>query len=140
MTAIGWIEGESRLAEQLRDRVLDGRPYALLDEPLCTHLADGLGPAFGKTAGCPEAYKRWRDALGWLTIDVTPELEYDDRIAAVLDHLADELPLTTAPRSHQRRLARKVWLSLCIKEGATRTSLRLGCSAHLSLLGMGRSV
>jgi hypothetical protein len=25
LTAIGWIEGESRLAEQLRDRVLDGR-------------------------------------------------------------------------------------------------------------------
>ena len=37
--------------------------------------------------GCPEAYKRWRDALGWLAIDVTPEPEYDDRIAAVLDHL-----------------------------------------------------
>jgi len=87
LTAIGWIEGESRLAEQLRDRVLEGRPYALLDEPLCEHLADGLGPAFGKTTGCPEAYKRWRDALGWLAIDVTPEPEYDERIAAVLDHL-----------------------------------------------------
>ena len=87
LTAIGWIEGESRLAEQLRERVLDGRPYTLLDEPLCDHLADGLGPAFGRTTGCPEAYKRWRDALGWLAIDVTPEPEYDDRIAAVLDHL-----------------------------------------------------
>ena len=87
LTAIGWIEGESRLAGQLRDRVLEGRPYALLDEPLCGHLAGGLGPAFGKTTGCPEAYKRWRDALGWLAIDVTPEPEYDDRIAAVLDHL-----------------------------------------------------
>jgi hypothetical protein len=73
MTAIGWIEGESRLAAQLRDRVLEGRPYALLDEPLCDHLADGLGPASGTTTGCPEAYKRWRDALGWLAIDVTPE-------------------------------------------------------------------
>lgn len=87
LTAIGWIEGESRLAEQLRDRVLEGRPYVLLDEPLCDHLADGLGPAFGKTTGCPEAYKRWRDALGSLAIDVTPGPEYDDRIGAVLDHL-----------------------------------------------------
>ena len=87
LTAIGWIEGESRLAGQLRDRVLDGRPYALLDDPLCDHLADRLGPAYGKTTGCPEAYKRWRDALGWLAIDVTPEPEYDDRIAAVLDYL-----------------------------------------------------
>src|ERR1700745_1196513 len=26
LTAIGWIEGESRLADQLRDRVLEGRP------------------------------------------------------------------------------------------------------------------
>ncbi len=72
LTAIGWIEGESRLAGQLRDRVLEGRPYAVLDEPLCDHLADGLGPAFGKTTGCPEAYKRWRDALGWLAIDELP--------------------------------------------------------------------
>ena len=87
LTAIGWIEGESRLAAQLRDRVLDGRPYALLDEPLCGHLAGGLGPAAGTTAGCPEAYQRWRDALGRLAIDVTPEPGYDDRIAAVLDHL-----------------------------------------------------
>jgi hypothetical protein len=53
--ASGWIEGESRLAGQLRDRVLAGRPYALLDEPLCDHVADGLGPAFGKTTGCQEA-------------------------------------------------------------------------------------
>lgn len=87
LTAIGWIEGESRLAEQLRDRVLDGRPYALIDEPQCVHLADRLGPAFGKTTNCPEAYQRWRDALGQLAIDVTPEPDYDDRIAAVLNHL-----------------------------------------------------
>ena len=46
-----------------------------------------MRPAFGKTTGCGEAYKRWRDALGWLAIDVTPEPEHDDRIAAVLDHL-----------------------------------------------------
>jgi hypothetical protein len=87
LTAIGWIEGESRLAEQLRDRVLDGRPYALLDEPLCDRLAGLLGPAFGKTTRCPEGYQRWRDALGQLAIDVTPEPDYDDRIAAVLNHL-----------------------------------------------------
>jgi AraC-like DNA-binding protein len=87
LTAIGWIEGESRLAAQLRDRVLDGRPYALLSEPLCGRLADGLGPAAGTAAGCPEAYQRWRDALGCLAVDVTPEPGYDDRIAAVLDHL-----------------------------------------------------
>jgi AraC-like DNA-binding protein len=87
LTAIGWIEGESRLAEQLRDRVLDGRPYALLEERLCDHLADQLGPAFGKTTSCPEAYQRWRDALGRLAVDVTPEPNYDDRIAAVLNHL-----------------------------------------------------
>jgi hypothetical protein len=87
LTAIGWIEGESRLAEQLRGRVLDGRPYALLDEPLCDSIADRLGPAFGKTTSCPDAYQRWRDALGQLAIDVTPEPDYDDRIAAVLNHL-----------------------------------------------------
>ena len=59
----------------------------MLAEPLCDHLADRLGPAFGKTTSCPEAYKRWRDALGQLAIDVTPEPDYDDRIASVLDHL-----------------------------------------------------
>ena len=87
LTAIGWIEGESRLADQLRDRVLHDRPYALLDAPLCEALANGLSPAFKTTTGCPEAYQRWRDALGQLAADVTPEPEYDDRIAAVLDHL-----------------------------------------------------
>jgi AraC-like DNA-binding protein len=87
LTAIGWIEGESRLAGQLRDRVLEGRPYALLDEQLCGHLAEELRPAFGKTTDCREAYKRWRDALGWLAVDVTPEPGYDDRIAGILDYL-----------------------------------------------------
>ena len=87
LTAIGWIEGESRLADQLRDRVLHDRPYALLDEPLCDHLANGLNPVFSKTTSCPEAYQRWRDALGQLAIDVTPEPDYDDRIAAVLNYL-----------------------------------------------------
>ena len=70
LTAIGWIEGASRPCGQLRDRVLEGRPYAVLDEPLCGHLAAGLGPASGTPAGGPEAYKRWRDALGWLAVDV----------------------------------------------------------------------
>jgi AraC-like DNA-binding protein len=87
LTAIGWIEGESRVAEQLRDRVLQGRPYAVLPEPLCEHLADGLRPVPGKTVGCPEMYQRWHDALGQLAVDVMPEPQYDDRITAVLDHL-----------------------------------------------------
>ena len=78
LTAIGWIEGRCpRLTGQLRDRVLRGGQYARLAEPLCDHLADELRPAFGKATGCCEAYKRWRDALGWLAIDVTPEPEYD---------------------------------------------------------------
>jgi AraC-like DNA-binding protein len=76
----------SQVLRELLLRVY-GRPHALLDEPLCDHLADRLGPAFGKTTSCPEAYQRWRDALGQLAIDVTPEPDYDDRIAAVLNHL-----------------------------------------------------
>ena len=116
LTAIGWIEGESRIAEQLRDRVLQGRPYAVLPEPLCEHLADGLRPVPAKTAGCPEMYQRWRDALGQLAVDVMPEPPYDDRITAVLDHIC-------GPHRHHRRRSRTSRVShTCQRAGSSTCS------------------
>ena len=87
LTAIGWIEGESRTGQQLRRRVLDGRPYAMLDEVLCARVAAALRPVLGASAGCGEAYARWRRALGELAADITPEPRLDRRIAAVLEYL-----------------------------------------------------
>src|SRR6516225_5025880 len=60
LTAIGWIEGESRIGQRLRERVLDGRPYTVLDEALCTRIADALRPVLGANAGCAGVYARWR--------------------------------------------------------------------------------
>jgi AraC-like DNA-binding protein len=87
LTAIGWIEAESRLGHQLRERVLHGRSHAILDEDLCTRLANAIRPALDANAGCAEAYPRWRRALGELAIDIAPEPRLDKRIAAVLEHL-----------------------------------------------------
>jgi len=87
LTAIGWIEGESRTGQQLRERVLDGRPYAVLDQALCARIADAVRPVLGANAGCAEAYARWRQALGELAVDIIPEPKLDRRIAAVLEHL-----------------------------------------------------
>jgi AraC-like DNA-binding protein len=92
LTAIGWIEGESQLAEQLRGHVLEGLPFALLDDSLCADLRDRLRPAFGKTTGCPQAYQLWRDALGLLAVDVPGDAVCADRIAAVLDYLRTTPP------------------------------------------------
>lgn len=87
LTAIGWVEGESRIGQQLRERVLDGRPYAVLDEALCTRIAEAVRPILGTDASCAEAYARWRRALGELAVDIAPEAKLDRRIAAVLEHL-----------------------------------------------------
>ena len=87
LTAIGWIEGESRTGQQLRERVLDGRPYAVLDEALCARIADAVRPVLGANASCAEANARWRQSLGELAVDIIPKPKLDRRIAAVLEHL-----------------------------------------------------
>ena len=87
LTAIGWIEGESRLGHQLRERVLDGRRYAILDEDLCARLGDKVRLVLDANADCPAAYARWRRTLGELAIDIAPEPRLDNRIAAILEHL-----------------------------------------------------
>jgi len=107
LTAIGWIEGESRTGQQLRRRVLDGRPYAMLDEVLCARVAAALRPVLGASAGCGEAYARWRRALGELAADITPEPRLDRRIAAVLEYLRT----TPSPPPSIGDLARIAYLS-----------------------------
>jgi len=107
LTAIGWIEGESRIGQQLRERVLDGRPYAVLDEALCARIADALRPILGADASCAEAYARWRRALGELAVDIAPEPKLDRRIAAVLEHLRT----TPSPPPSIGDLARIAYLS-----------------------------
>jgi AraC-like DNA-binding protein len=87
LTAIGWIEGESRTGQQLRERVLAGRPYAVLDAALCARIAAAVRPVLGANASCAEAHARWQRALGELAADITPEPRPDRRIAAVLEHL-----------------------------------------------------
>ena len=87
LTAIGWIEAESRLGHQLRERVLDGRSHAMLDDELYTRLASRIRPILDAHADCAEAYAGWRRALGELAIDIAPEPKLDKRIAAVLEHL-----------------------------------------------------
>src|SRR5215469_1163128 len=66
LTAVGWIEGESRISQQLRERVLNGRPFAVLDEALCARLAEAVRPVLGPTVNCAEAHAHWRQALGEL--------------------------------------------------------------------------
>jgi AraC-like DNA-binding protein len=87
LTAIGWIEGESRIGQELRDRVLDGRPYTVLDEVLCLRITEAVRPILGANVSCDEAYARWRRALGELAVGLAPEPKLDPRIAAVLEHL-----------------------------------------------------
>jgi AraC-like DNA-binding protein len=107
LTAIGWIEGESRIGQQLRERVLDGRPYAVLDEVLCARIADGVRPVLGANTSCAGAYARWRCALGELALDIAPEPKLDRRIAAVLEHLRT----TPSPPPSVGDLARIAFLS-----------------------------
>ena len=107
LTAIGWIEGESRTGQQLRERVLDGRPYAVLDETLCARVAAAVRPVLGANASCAETYARWRRALGELAVDITPEPRLDRRIAAVLEHLRT----TPSPPPSIGDLARIAYLS-----------------------------
>jgi AraC-like DNA-binding protein len=107
LTAIGWIEGESRIGQQLRERVLDGRPYAVLDESVCARVADAVRPVLGANASCADAYARWRGALGELAVDIAPEPKLDRRIAAVLEHLRT----TPSPPPSIGDLARIAYLS-----------------------------
>ena len=57
-TAIGWIEGESLVQRQLRDRVLEGRPYALLMSRCATTSRTGSVP---RSARRPTARRRISD-------------------------------------------------------------------------------
>lgn len=107
LTAIGWIEGESRIGQQLRERVLDGRPYAVLDENLSVRIADAIRPVLGANATCAEAHAHWRRALGELAVDIGPEPKLDRRIAAVLEHLRT----TPSPPPSVSDLARIAFLS-----------------------------
>ena len=107
LTAIGWIEGESRIGQELRDRVLEGRPYAVLDEVVCLRIAEAVRPVLGADVSCDEAHARWRRALGELTVGLAPEPELDPRIAAVLEHLRK----TPSPPPSIGDLARIAYLS-----------------------------
>jgi AraC-like DNA-binding protein len=107
LTAIGWIESESRLGDQLRERVLDGRPYALLDDALCARLAERIQPVLDGNADCAEAYARWRRALSALAIDLALAPTLDTRIAAVLEHLRT----APSPPPSIEDLARMAYLS-----------------------------
>jgi AraC-like DNA-binding protein len=107
LTAIGWIEGESRIGQQLRERVLDGRPYAILDEALCARLAKAARPILAANTGCTEAHAHWRRALGELTVGIAPEPNLDRRIALVLQHLRQ----TPSPPPSIGDLARIAYLS-----------------------------
>ena len=107
LTAIGWIEGESRIGQELRDRVLEGRPYAVLDEVVCLRIAEAVRPVLGADVSCDEAYTRWRRALGQLAVGLAPEPELDPRIAAVLEHLRK----TPSPPPSIDDLARIAYLS-----------------------------
>jgi len=86
-TAIGWIEVESQIGRELRARVLEGRPYAVLDADLCDAIASEIGPAREQETECADAYRRWRSSLAKFGIDVDRDRPPDARIAAVLDHL-----------------------------------------------------
>ena len=107
LTAIGWIEGESRIGQHLRDRVLDGRPYAFLDDTVCARLKGHLGPAVNTDTDCANAYERWRRAIGELAIDLGPQPEVDERIVAVLDYLRK----TPSPSPSIKDLTRIAYLS-----------------------------
>jgi AraC-like DNA-binding protein len=107
LTAIGWIESESRLGHQLRERVLDGRPHAILDQDLCARLADGIRQVLDANVACADAHARWRRALGELAIDIAPEPKLDRRIAAVLEHLRK----TPSPPPSINDLTRIAYLS-----------------------------
>jgi AraC-like DNA-binding protein len=87
MTAIGWVEGESRAGQELREQVLGGEPFAILDDAVCAQLVQALGPGHEQSGTCAEAHERWNSALAVLSVDVGGEPEVDDRIAAVLAYL-----------------------------------------------------
>lgn len=107
LTTIGWIEGESRIGQELRERVLEGRPYVVLDEGLCLRIAETVRPVLDANVSCDEAYARWRRALGELAVGMAPEPELDPRIAAVLEHLRK----TPSPPPSIGDLARIAYLS-----------------------------
>jgi len=58
MTAIGWVEGESRTGRELRARVLAGRPFAALDDATSDRLVGRVGPALLDGGPCAQAYDR----------------------------------------------------------------------------------
>jgi len=107
LTAIGWIEGESRTGQELREQVLEGRPYVVLDEVRCLRIAEALRPVLHASVSCDEAHARWRRALGELEVGLAPEPELDPRIASVLEHLRE----APSPPPSVGDLARIAYLS-----------------------------
>jgi AraC family transcriptional regulator len=107
LAAIGWIEGESRAGQHLRERVLAGRPYAVLDQTLSARLAEALRPALAADASCDDAHAWWRRALGELAPGIAAEAKPDRRIAAVLEHLRS----TPSPPPSIADLTRIAYLS-----------------------------
>jgi hypothetical protein len=87
LTAIGWVEGESRLGRRLAGRILHGRPWAELDEGACVALAHILAPAFDSGSACEFAHACWRGALKELVGEADPDPALNPGVAAVLEHL-----------------------------------------------------
>jgi AraC family transcriptional regulator len=87
MTAIGWVEAESRRGWLLRNQVLEGAPYVILDDETVGALADALPTVVNGQTKCSDARDGWIRALDELAPDSGPAPTVDDRIAAVLAHL-----------------------------------------------------
>ena len=87
LTAIGWVEVESEAGRRLRDEVLEGRPYAVLEGAECDRLASAIGVTRAEEITCSGAYLRWRETLRALVPGLPDEPDVDARIGAVLAHL-----------------------------------------------------
>ena len=87
LTAIGWIESESTLGQQLREQVLDGRPWAVLDGDTATRVGGSWRASLDRSVPCEEGHRHWREGLAELTGAALPNSAVDRRIQAVVDHL-----------------------------------------------------
>ena len=87
LTAIGWIESEGTLGQQLHEQVLDGRPWAVLDQDAVTRIGGSWRLSMDRSVSCEEGHRRWRAGLAELTGAALPNTAVDRRIQAVVDHL-----------------------------------------------------
>lgn len=83
----GWIESESRTGTRLREQVLEGAGWTVLDQRLAERVGAELAPCLRRDMGCAEAHRHWRAAVGALLDKPPSDPVLDDRIAAVLEHL-----------------------------------------------------